>query len=352
MDTFEPSWLGENAKGRYRKKINPLLPKYREFYDRALVIEATYNMEKKAGSETEYEIVQYFNYKNFTNPQYVKLNWPDDKARPPEAAVVDSTDESLEGTYLVLRPGESGQLKVRIDFVDYQRLARNSVSQSIVGAYSQELKTYYIMNVSDEKPKFIVSKKPFATDEGVEETDNYELEDAYYAGMAFRYVMMIIKQTRSSEDATSNLYNYVAMSQLAFKKPDGEKFTFPTNADADMNDGAGAAIVYPNVPKNLLNDNENQEFFASNLSLADGNYLSVTVDLKTPLLDVTEYTTWSWYNSHCSNSHVGYMPKSFILAFSNDKIRWYKGDSFDDYKNSLPTTNYAEAYTGEIKIEE
>lgn len=57
MDTFEPSWLGENAKGRYRKKINPLLSKYREFYDRALVIEATYNIEKKGDSETEYEIV-------------------------------------------------------------------------------------------------------------------------------------------------------------------------------------------------------------------------------------------------------------------------------------------------------
>lgn len=108
MDTFEPTWLGENAKGRYRKKINPLLPKYREFYNRALAIEATYNMEKKGGSETEYEIVQYFNYKNFTNPQYVKLSWLEDKTKPPEAAVVDSTDESLKGTYLVLRPGESG----------------------------------------------------------------------------------------------------------------------------------------------------------------------------------------------------------------------------------------------------
>lgn len=214
-------------------------------------------MEKRGDSDTEYEIVQYFNYKNFTNPQYVKLNWPEDKTKPPEATVVDSTDKSLEGTYLVLRPGESGQLKIRIDFVDYQRLSKNFISQSIVGAYSQELKTYYIMNVSDEKPKFIISKKPFATDEGVKETDNYELEDTYYAGMAFRYVMMIIRQTRSSEDATSNLYNYVAMSQLEFKKPNGEKFAFPANAKADMNDGAGASIVYPNVPDNLLNDNEN-----------------------------------------------------------------------------------------------
>ena len=44
-----------------------MMPKYRSFYDRALVIEATYNMEKSL-DETKYEIVQYFNYKNFTNP--------------------------------------------------------------------------------------------------------------------------------------------------------------------------------------------------------------------------------------------------------------------------------------------
>ena len=54
------------------------------------------------------------------------------------------------------------------------------------------LQSYYIMNVSDEKPKFIISRKPFTSDEGVEDVGNYELEDAYYDGMAFRYVMMVI----------------------------------------------------------------------------------------------------------------------------------------------------------------
>jgi len=61
-----------------RYRINPLLPKYRDFYSRALVIEATYNMEKKIDGGTEYEVVQYFNYKNFTNPQYVSISWPED----------------------------------------------------------------------------------------------------------------------------------------------------------------------------------------------------------------------------------------------------------------------------------
>lgn len=354
MKTYEPDWIDGIAgtAHSYSRKINPLLPKYRDFYDKALIIEATYNMEKKLDDSNEYEIVQYFNYKNFTNPQYVKISWPADTTQPPSANIVDSTDESIEHTYLVLRPGQSGRLDIRVDFIDYQKLTMNAINQSIVGAYSQYLKTYYIMNVSDEKPKFIISRKPFSVDEGIEETDNYELEDQYYAGMAFQYIMMVISQTRSSDDTTSKLYNYVAMSQIAFKLDNGEKFEFPSNADVEIDDGAGASIVYPNIPKNLLNEDEDKEFFASNLSLSYGNQLSITIDLKSPAIDITQYSNWSWYNSHCSNSHVGYMPKSFMLAFSNDKRRWYKADEFSDIKNSLPTINYAEAYKGRLEIDE
>ena len=46
------------------------------------------------------------------------------------------------------------------------------------------------------------------------------------------------------------------------------------------------------------------------------------------------------------------MPKTFYLAFSNDKRRWYQADEFDDDKNSLKTTNYAEAYKAEMHIDE
>ena len=44
------------------------------------------------------------------------------------------------------------------------------------------------------------------------------------------------------------------------------------------------------------------------------------------------------------------MPKSFILAFSNDRRRWYKADEQTDGKNAWPTTNYAKAYTGKLEI--
>ena len=47
MNVFEPAWYtGDNARIS-TKKVNPILPKYMNFYKRALVIEATYNLEKK-----------------------------------------------------------------------------------------------------------------------------------------------------------------------------------------------------------------------------------------------------------------------------------------------------------------
>ena len=67
MDVYYPAWVvGRPKKSFY--KINPMLSKYRDFYSKALVVEATYNMELKKNSMTEYEAVLYFNYKNFTNP--------------------------------------------------------------------------------------------------------------------------------------------------------------------------------------------------------------------------------------------------------------------------------------------
>lgn len=358
MEVYAPNQSNPKGEGGriYKKKVNPLMPKYRSFYDRALVIEATYNMEKSLDDETKYEIVQYFNYKNFTNPQYVNLAWQYDshgnriETKPPIASVCDQNDKSIEHTYLVLRPGQSGQLDIRVDFVEYQKLTSAAISQSIVGAYTQHIKTYYIMNVSDEKPKFIISRKPFSSDEGVIETGNYELKDEYYDGMIFQYAMMIIRQTRSSENTDSPLYNYVAMSRITFEKANKEEYEFPTNADVTIADGANVAVVQPNVPKNLLINDDQKEFFASNLSLNEGNNLSILIDLKEPLLDISQFDHWSWYNSHCSNSHVGYMPKSFILAFSNDKRRWYKADEQTDIKNAWPTTNYAKAYTGKLEI--
>ena len=317
------------------------------------------DVQSRSINYDKYEIVLYFNYKNFTNPQYVDVKWHYDTNgeiidEAPDAHVCDSTDKSIEDTYLVVRPGESGRLDLRVDFVEYQKLSTNAISQSIVGAHSQVLKTYYIMNVSDEKPKFIISKKPFSANEGTKEYGNYELEDQYYDGMKFQYAMMIIQATRSSSDPTAVLYNYVAMSKILFRntKTD-EVYHYPSNATVSISDGfhpETTLIVYPNEPINLLIDDDDKEFFASNLTLDSGNYLSILVDLKSPDLDISVFDEWEWYNSHCSNSHVGYIPKKFILAFSNDQKRWYEADSCNDTKNAIKTNNYAKAYSHTLNI--
>lgn len=158
----------------YNKKINGALPKYHDFYDRALMVEATYNVEKSNNSR--YEIVQYFNYRNFTSPQYPSVSWPDDSSIPPSSYICDSTDPSIEHTYLVLKPGQSGRLDIRIDFVEYAKLKPTDISQSIVGQAQKTIATYYIMNVSDEKPKFVISRTPFsAMSQTTSSNSNYEL---------------------------------------------------------------------------------------------------------------------------------------------------------------------------------
>jgi hypothetical protein len=57
----------------YERTINTRLPKYNDFYDKTLHIETTYNMEKSINNEDKYEIVLYFNYKNFTHPSYINF---------------------------------------------------------------------------------------------------------------------------------------------------------------------------------------------------------------------------------------------------------------------------------------
>ena len=43
--------------------------------------------------------------------------------------------------------------------------------------HTQKIATYYIMNVSDDKPKFIVSRKSFMPLPEASSDDDYELED-------------------------------------------------------------------------------------------------------------------------------------------------------------------------------
>lgn len=182
MRVYVPSWTTNRDAYSYNKKINPALTKYKDFFNKSLTIEATYNMEKCEGCDDnnpKYENVLYFNYKNFTNPQYVNISWPSNDLNdptPPVAYSYDSSDDAIKHTYLVLKPGQTGRLDLIVDFIEYQKLSPTAINQSIVGAYSKVIKSYYIMNVSDEKPKFRIQRTPFTDSHYVIETDNYELE--------------------------------------------------------------------------------------------------------------------------------------------------------------------------------
>ena len=183
MRVYVPAWTTPNRTAySYYKKINPALTKYRDFFSNSLMIEATYNMEKCEGcdeNDPKYENVLYFNYKNFTNPQYVNISWASSNlsdTTPPTTYSYDSADDAIKHTYLVLKPGQTGRLDLVVDFIEYQKLTQASINQSIVGAHSEVIKSYYIMNVSDEKPKFRIQRTPFTDSYHVVETDNYELE--------------------------------------------------------------------------------------------------------------------------------------------------------------------------------
>lgn len=164
MDRYDPQLSA------YKKvKVNTTSRKYQDFYNRAMTIEATYNVEEVVSEDEQgqkkYQIVQYFNYKNFTSPCYVKFDkgevdengkWP-----IPEANFYPSNAKEIQHTYLVLRPGQSGRLDIQFDYVEYAKVHQTDITQSIVGKETRVVKSYFIMNVSDEKPKFIISKKPF-----------------------------------------------------------------------------------------------------------------------------------------------------------------------------------------------
>lgn len=168
-DTF---FMEKYEDNQYKKiKVNTTSRKYQDFYDRALTIETTYNVEdfgadpeSKDPNDHKYEIVQYFNYKNFTSPCYIdfkKQYKADGTADVPISRFYPSTAKEIQHTYLRLRPGQSGRLDLQFDYVEYAKVKASDLGQTIVGKETRLVRTYYIMNVSDDKPKFIISRTPF-----------------------------------------------------------------------------------------------------------------------------------------------------------------------------------------------
>jgi hypothetical protein len=199
------------------------------------------------------------------------------------------------------------------------------------------------MNVSDNKPKFIISREPFKSLDTYDDTDNYELEDMYYAGMTFRYIRFIIYDNRSNH-AESSLSRRIAIGKLKFISKDGSEFEYPSNTTAQI---IGGNIIEPNNPLRMISKNNKEYFSASNINFSNSP-LIIELDLRSQILDIDIYSTWQWYNSPHSNSHNGYIPKKFSIAFSNDRYHWYKCDEFNDITLSIPTRNLAKAYENKL----
>ena len=82
-------------------------------------------------------IVLYFNYFNYLNTPFIKM----------EDFRVYS--EILEGTYLKLMPGEQGKLDIVIQF-------RYFSDGDVRGIKNLKVLSYQIYNISDDKPKFVM----------------------------------------------------------------------------------------------------------------------------------------------------------------------------------------------------
>jgi hypothetical protein len=70
----------------------------------------------------------YFNYKNFTNPSYIKFEEGTEHT-PSHAIVHNSIDKEIEQTYLAIKPGEGGVLDIRVDYAYYGNIIDDAISE-------------------------------------------------------------------------------------------------------------------------------------------------------------------------------------------------------------------------------
>lgn len=103
------------------------------------------NLKSLLDIYTNYEVMSdgkirlFFNYYNFMNPPFIEI--------------VNNRQQvkAIDGTYLMLDPGESGLLDIVVQFKAYY-------GGNLYGIKNGTLMTYKIFNVSDDKPKFVIYK--------------------------------------------------------------------------------------------------------------------------------------------------------------------------------------------------
>lgn len=336
------------SSGQYGKVlINTNYATYRDFYNRAMQIEVTYNMERIQEDSDKFEVVMYFNYKNYTMPSYVDFK----KSIPPVGKACTQENESLANTYLVLKPGESGRLDMRIDYVFYDKLNPSDIQYSIVGAKSDIPRSYYIMNVSDSKPKFVIQRTPFEVEKSVDETDNYELAEMYQDGIMFRYVRLVVVMNRGKGASSGGRGKYVSLSEIEFVTKDGEEvFKWPDATEELPSINIKSVVGY--TPLRLIDGNKKTKFLGTSEAVATGGEIQFPVkigfDLKSQCLDIKKYCKWRWYNPDNARTHYGYTPAEFYIEFSNDKTIWFKTKLVSKY--DLTKLDEEKAYEETIEL--
>jgi len=100
-----------NTKNYVDIDVNTRSSKYKKFFDSALTIEATYNIEVideslSVGQPGYYGNVLYFNYKDYTETPYISCDYKGyQHGVPPAWKYYDADDDEIKHTYLRLLPG-------------------------------------------------------------------------------------------------------------------------------------------------------------------------------------------------------------------------------------------------------
>jgi len=90
--------------------------------------------------ENDRSITLYFNYYNYISTPYIKFSNG------------TTTIDTRSGTYLKLKNGEDGLLRIELQFKHYD------TDGDMFGFTNIVVATYRIFNVSDDKPKFVIHK--------------------------------------------------------------------------------------------------------------------------------------------------------------------------------------------------
>lgn len=147
----------------------------------------------------------YFNYFNYFDSPYVKIE-----------NGVDVKLDTIRSTYLKLEPGQDGYIDVIAQFKYYE-------GDQLYGYKNVTLLSYRIYNISDDKPKFLMSK----TYEIVKDSAAYRPQ-AGSVRVGVEGTTVELDDFRPDEKATGAIY-VVVQSNKSIRAPYDFYLDFPSD---------------------------------------------------------------------------------------------------------------------------